>query len=83
MKDIGADGFPTDDNHPFQQLERTPPRVLLQTHPDSLRRSRIPLTIVCGPPCSGKTTYVTENSRAGGRFIDLDIIRKRLQPDYQ
>ena len=55
----------------------------MNTHPRGLRHSRIPLVIVCGPPCSGKTTYVKSHAVAGDRIIDLDIIRFRLDPDYK
>lgn len=54
-----------------------------ETHPDWLRPSNIPLTIVCGPPCSGKTTYVNQHKAAGDIVIDLDAICMKLQPGYQ
>ena len=54
-----------------------------ETHPNWLRRSNIPLTIICGPPCSGKTTYVNQHKAAGDIIIDLDAICMKLQPGYQ
>lgn len=50
-------------------------------HPEWLRPSGIPLTIVCGPPASGKSTYV--RSRASNRdlIIDLDQIATELSGD--
>lgn len=51
-------------------------------HPEWLRPSAIPITIVCGPPCSGKTTYVEQHAKPGDTIIDLDAIAKRLDPDY-
>lgn len=47
-------------------------------HPPLLKPSRIPLVIVCGPPCSGKTTYVVERAGANDLVIDLDTIASRL-----
>jgi hypothetical protein len=54
-----------------------------ETHPEWLRPSRIPLTIICGPPCSGKTTYVNQHKADGDIIIDLDAICMKLQPGYQ
>ena len=44
------------------------------THPDWLKPSIIPLTIVCGPPASGKTTYVQQHAAPGDLIIDIDAI---------
>ena len=33
------------------------------------------ITIVCGPPASGKTTYVKNNMQLGDFVVDLDAIR--------
>ena len=52
-------------------------------HPAWLKRSAIPLTIVSGPPCSGKTTYITENARQHDTVIDLDGIMTELRPGYK
>lgn len=52
-------------------------------HPDWLKPSAVPLTIVCGPPCAGKTTYVRERARAVDTVIDLDEIAVRLEPAYR
>lgn len=52
-------------------------------HPDWLKPSAIPLTIVCGPPCSGKTTYVAERATAHDTVIDLDTIQMTLDPEYR
>ena len=40
--------------------------------PDWLRPSIIPLTIVCGPPASGKNHYVRQ--RAGGTDLMIDLV---------
>jgi len=55
----------------------------LELHPDWLRPSKIPLTIVCGPPCSGKSTYVNAMKRAGDIVIDLDAISLQLNPRFR
>jgi hypothetical protein len=47
-------------------------------HPIGLRPSVIPLTIVCGPPASGKTTYVKDHAAPADLVIDLDDIGSRL-----
>lgn len=52
-------------------------------HPDWLQPSAIPLTIVCGPPCSGKTTYVVQHASPTDTVIDLDAILMRLEPSYR
>lgn len=47
-------------------------------HPDWLRPSGIPLTIICGPPCSGKSTYAHDHAAAFDVVIDLDAIASGL-----
>jgi hypothetical protein len=46
--------------------------------PDDLPRSRIPLTIVCGAPASGKSYLVEREARPGDIVIDLDQIFAHL-----
>ena len=36
------------------------------------------LTVVTGPPCSGKTTYVAQRAKPGDVIIDLDQIAHAL-----
>lgn len=52
-------------------------------HPDWLRPSAIPVTIVCGPPASGKTTYVKERASTGDIIIDIDEIAAKTDPNYR
>lgn len=52
------------------------------THPDWLEPSAVPLAIVCGPPCGGKSTYVTEQAQAGDVVIDMDAIALSLHPGW-
>lgn len=40
--------------------------------PNGMRRSAIPVHMVCGPPGAGKTSYVREHKRAGDIVIDFD-----------
>lgn len=52
-------------------------------HPDWLKRSAVALTIVCGPPASGKTTYVGNHAAPTDTVIDLDTIMRSLRPGYE
>lgn len=36
------------------------------------------LTVVTGPPCSGKSTYVQERARPGDIVIDFDLLAEAL-----
>jgi predicted kinase len=36
------------------------------------------LTIVTGPPCSGKTTYIQEHAKSGDIIVDFDAIAQAL-----
>lgn len=47
-------------------------------HPEWIRASQVPLTIVCGPPCSGKSHYVAERAGPHDLVIDLDQIASAL-----
>ncbi len=46
--------------------------------PRDLRPSRIPLTIVCGPPGAGKSTYLRQHVRPEDVLIDLDQIKGEI-----
>ena len=59
----GADGWP---------IERHKPGEV--SHPAWFTASRVPLTIVCGPPASGKSTYVAQHKGPHDTVIDLDAI---------
>lgn len=52
-------------------------------HPTWLRPSAMSLTIVCGPPCSGKTTYVEANRKDADIVIDIDAIARAIDPSYR
>jgi len=49
-----------------------------QWHPDWLRPSLVPLTIVCGPPAGGKSTWVQQHAGDRDLVIDLDAIASGL-----
>lgn len=70
---IGADGWPTDSNHPVNKVRR--PRFSI---PAGIRPSGIPVHLVCGAPASGKTTFVRDRARPGDIIIDFDDIRERV-----
>lgn len=46
--------------------------------PRGLKPSRIPLTILCGPAGSGKTTWIEKRAGPNDLVIDLAIIKQRL-----
>lgn len=48
-----------------------------RAHP-FLPKPRIPVTIVAGPPGSGKSTYALKHAGPNDLIIDLDIIKARL-----
>jgi hypothetical protein len=52
-------------------------------HPDWLEPSAIPLTIVSGPPCSGKSTYVEQQAMPGDIRICLDSIKREIDPGFR
>lgn len=52
-------------------------------HPDWLERSAVPLTIVCGPPCAGKTTYAKDHAALRDTVIDLDVIAAGLDRSFR
>jgi predicted kinase len=38
----------------------------------------VTITIVCGPPCAGKSTYVEQHAQPGDTVIDYDLIAREL-----
>lgn len=49
-----------------------------QWHPEWFKPSIVPLTIVCGPPAGGKSTWVRDHAAPADLIIDLDIIASSL-----
>jgi len=73
---IGEDGWPVDQAHPVHVGAL--PRRWGYSIPTGIEPSGIPVMLVCGPPASGKSTYVRDNAEPGDTIIDFDAIRKRL-----
>ena len=46
--------------------------------PTLLRAPAMPVTLVCGPPASGKSSYVTANAGASDVVIDVDEIAREI-----
>lgn len=60
------------------------PEVAQRRMPSDLSPSRIPLTMVCGPPGSGKSTFVRGAAAPSDIVIDLDAIMAEIsgQPEH-
>jgi 5-methylcytosine-specific restriction protein A len=72
--EVGEDGYPADARHPFntgEQIKRWGYSI-----PHGVQPSGIPVMLICGPPASGKSTYVREHVADGDTVIDFDAIRK-------
>lgn len=90
IKPLALGGTDTDDNiqclcadcHAIKTAIEDAAHSGAATHPDWLEPSAIPLTIICGPPCSGKTTYLTEHAKPYDITIDLDVIAATVRPGY-
>ena len=46
--------------------------------PHGVEPSGIPVTLVCGPPASGKSAYVANHASPIDKVIDLDVIRQTV-----
>lgn len=57
-----------------QEMNGTASGTKWTLHPSWIRRSIIPVTLVCGPPASGKSTYVDMHKGPSDLVIDLDVI---------
>lgn len=55
----------------------------VENHPDWLRPLLIPITIIAGPPASGKTTMAHAMAKDGDLIIDLDEIMTSVDPDFR
>ena len=55
------------------------------SHPTWLGPSVVPITVVCGPPASGKSAFVQERAGARDLILDLDVIASMItmRPIYQ
>jgi 5-methylcytosine-specific restriction enzyme A len=75
-RDVGVDGWPIDPHHPAN-LPRSAIRKFGFSIPDHIRPSAIPVTLVCGPPRAGKTTWINQHKRFGDTVISLDECKVR------
>lgn len=74
-----ADGNPLDDRHPWKGGNGKWSREMMDRRmPRDLQPSRIPLTIVCGPPGSGKSTHVRTHAGPNDRVICFDTIMAKI-----
>lgn len=88
---LSAGGTDTDDNiqclcaecHAAKTATEAALGFGAATHPEWLQPSAIPITIVCGPPASGKTTYIEERSDPDDTVIDIDRIAQSIEPGYR
>lgn len=62
---IGLDGWP---------VERPRTNLTEAAHPSWLGPLAVPITIVCGPAASGKSTYVARHKGPRDIVLDLDVI---------
>lgn len=84
-------GTDTDDNvqclckecHEIKSAHEDASHGGASNHPEWLKPSAIPVTIVCGPPASGKTTYVRERAKPADTIIDIDQIAAKIDPSYR
>lgn len=69
--------------HAIKTALESPSAEGVSNHPGWLRPAVRPLTIVCGPPASGKSTYVAERAEPRDAVIDLDDIMRLVQPGFR
>lgn len=81
MPGCDADGTPVDPDHPWAAQGRPTYRRGQRwgySIPDGIRRSAVPVHLVCGPPGSGKSTYARAHAKPGDTIIDMDDIKAGL-----
>lgn len=69
--------------HAIKTAGESPSGEAVSNHPSWLRPALGRCTVVCGPPCAGKTSLVLEEAEAGDAVIDLDAILSELVPDFR
>jgi len=76
---VDADGWPTDPRHQANGgTGKLSKEYAERRMPTDLKPSRIPLTILCGPPASGKSSHLREHQGPNDLVIDLDAIMAGL-----
>lgn len=69
--------------HAIKTAMESPSAEAVSNHPEWLRPAVKRISVVCGAPCSGKTTLVAGAASAADAVIDLDAIVERLSPGYR
>lgn len=77
VKGFDQNGVPLDPNHHWHTGAASLP-LRREPHPPGLKPSTVPLTIVCGPPGSGKSEWVASHAGARDLVLDLDVIASGL-----
>ena len=67
-----------DDLLDWVKRRKKPRKVWGYSIPHGLQPSAIPVTIICGPPASGKSTWARQHASPGDLVIDFDIIRRAV-----
>jgi AAA domain/HNH endonuclease len=70
----GVDGLPINGHQPNRIVRGF-------SIPHGVRKSAITVNLVCGPPASGKTTFVRNHAKENDIIIDFDDIRERICGD--
>lgn len=70
-------------HHAIKTASESPSAEAVQNHPAWLKPALGDLTIVCGPPCAGKSTLVASEAAPSDVVIDLDAILAQLSPGYR
>jgi len=55
-------------------VEQLPDQQWTSFYPEWIPKPSIPVTVVAGPPGSGKSTYVHDNAGRGDLVLDVDVI---------
>jgi 5-methylcytosine-specific restriction enzyme A len=69
---LDADGWPVDPQHPANRPRIEPSQRFGFSIPHGLKPSGIPCWLICGPPASGKSTWVAKHAKPGDAVISLD-----------
>jgi hypothetical protein len=90
LKDGGTHGWDNlrpycKPHHSKRTAKAQPGGWNLRDAPSTSRRPLCPVTLVCGPPGSGKTTFVLERKQWGDLIVDLDALYQALSglPAYE
>jgi len=78
---FGADGEPLDTADGWHTGIKHDPREFKKwgySIPHGVKPSRIPVTLICGAPGSGKTTYANDHAAKHDTIIDLDAYRVKV-----